>query len=554
MSSEDFQPFWTFSRVVEEEGTIPVVIQIWDADDIENNDDIIDLNPQDNAQELVLTLDLATCTWAGDAGNNGTFSVGDGDHEHFGALEGGERGRILFDVACSQTGDIDKDGIPDGVERFGVFDSNGIKVSNLSDGVNQVDPCRPNIVVEIDFMGGAADGHSHRPSSTALTEVRTAFDNAGLLVPTLSPSECPYAGFPTQTGGGIGMILIVDDQVPEQPSIQMPNLAGIRNANFVPELKSYVHYSLWGHNLGSGSTSGQCCDGVSGKDFLVTLGSWPGQTGRPRQQSGTFMHELGHSLGFHHWGGDRIDLDQNGKAIADGRNCKPNYLSVMNYWFQVTGIFDNNTGTQAIDYSRSVLATLNEASLSEAAGISNGTLVTAWCDPTRTQRGGPGNVWLDWNWNQTASPDPGSISVDIAAETADRGNCCSNASGTMASAGETLRGFDDWSNLQFRAAMAPGAGAESKVFEENLTPDDAEDIEKFWEGQLRCSPPKSGGWVIGRNCTIWRDVTAPGDLVVEGDTVLKIGPNVTLDIDFALHALRVAPNARVEVQAGGQIK
>ena len=41
------------------------------------------------------------------------------------------------------------------------------------------------------------------------------------------------------------------------------------------------------------------------------------------------MHELGHNLGLHH-GGD------------DGVNFKPNYLSIMNYSFEILGTLRAN--------------------------------------------------------------------------------------------------------------------------------------------------------------------------------------------------------------------
>jgi hypothetical protein len=42
-------------------------------------------------------------------------------------------------------------------------------------------------------------------------------------------------------------------------------------------------------------------------------------------QAGIFMHELGHALGLHHGGND-------------DSNWKPNYLSIMNYFFQMGGV------------------------------------------------------------------------------------------------------------------------------------------------------------------------------------------------------------------------
>lgn len=70
--------------------------------------------------------------------------------------------------------------------------------------------------------------------------------------------------------------------------------------------------------------------------------------------AGTFMHELGHSLGLQHGGSDKV-------------NYKPNYLSVMNYSFQNIGVI----GDYPIDYSGVKLPTLNTQALCEKYGIDN---------------------------------------------------------------------------------------------------------------------------------------------------------------------------------------
>ena len=49
------------------------------------------------------------------------------------------------------------------------------------------------------------------------------------------------------------------------------------------------------------------------------------------------MHELGHTFGLGH-GGDAMP------------NCKPNYLSVMNYMFQLGGLIDAE-GVPHLGYS-----------------------------------------------------------------------------------------------------------------------------------------------------------------------------------------------------------
>lgn len=554
--SRDFRPFWTFSNTIDQdEGTIPIVIRMWDADEFENNDDIIDLNAEDNAQELVLSLDLETCTWSGDVETGVMVSKGDGDHEHFGNAEGGEAGQIVFDVACSETGDFDGDGIPDGVERLGVVNQNGVLISDLSDGITAPDPCRPNIIVEYDMMSDA--NHNHIPHPTALNMLRTAFNNAGTLIDAPPPSDCPYAGFPTREDGGIGLILMRDDEFDERTPLTCEDFAIIRSNSISAELKPYVHYALWAHDIifdGSIGRSGVAC---GGKDFIVSLGSFGAGNGTILQQAGTFMHELGHTLGLAHWGADGIDLDQNGAPLEDGRNCKPNYLSVMNYFFQVQGLFNVNTGNQFVDFSRSVLPTLDESALTEATGIGGSLLQTAWCDPSNTMRGGPGNGPLDWDQSgggTTPGITPGTVGVDIASVGSGGGTCCQDMNGTINSPNDTLSGFADWQNLKFRAAMAPGAGEEIEVVEDELTVEGAKAIEAFWESQLRCSPPETGDWIIARDCTIWRDVVAPGDLIVASDVVLSIGAGVTLDVDFANHALRIAVGSRVEVQPSGQVQ
>lgn len=94
---------------------------------------------------------------------------------------------------------------------------------------------------------------------------------------------------------------------------------------------------------------------------MITLGegwainpSTDRSEGNVDQQSGTFMHELGHSLGLTHGGNDH-------------GHYKPNYLSVMNYAFQVSSLI----GNRSLDYSRCSMMELNENNLSETKGMSN---------------------------------------------------------------------------------------------------------------------------------------------------------------------------------------
>lgn len=125
---------------------------------------------------------------------------------------------------------------------------------------------------------------------------------------------------------------------------------------------------------------------LGGADSLITLGLWrsddpltcqadptkalnAGQlycndwVGTTTVQAGTIMHELGHTLYLTHGG------FYPGEGF--GQNCKSNFLSVMNYMFQIRGLPDQsgNSAIPGIDYSGQLLGTLSEAQLDETKGL-----------------------------------------------------------------------------------------------------------------------------------------------------------------------------------------
>src|SRR5262249_11478146 len=146
--------------------------------------------------------------------------------------------------------------------------------------------------------------------------------------------------------------------------------------------KDIFHYALFAHALGLASlenprvparTSGTG-DSGGGGDLMVTLGLWDGQTGSAFMQSTTILHELGHNFGLKHGG-----------VVPAGTiepNCKPNYQSVMNYLFQVSGLLTPG-GARTIDLSRQELPALSESALVEATGLGAATpYLTSWYAPT----------------------------------------------------------------------------------------------------------------------------------------------------------------------------
>ena len=248
--------------------------------------------------------------------------------------------------------------------------------------------------------------------------------------------------------------------------------------------------------LGPTSTSGHS-DFNGGGDSILTLGLWgaddvagcdpnpadPNATvstvfcdngvGTISEQTGTLLHELGHSLALSH-GGTYTNTDPNNpSALSYDINCKSNFVSVMNYLFQVRGFADGS-----FDYSGQLLPNLNEASLSESFGIgpadsltrwysnpnaldqqiqatSGGHYATAHCDGTfkptteapavRVDATPPAGGALDWN-NNFIVPDAVNGTIDI------------NNNGILGDS--DFLGFDDntWLNLQQIGARGSAYG------------------------------------------------------------------------------------------------
>ena len=345
-----------------------------------------------------------------------------------------------------------------------------------------------DLFVEVDYMRRDA-AHSFAPDPAALRDVVNAFAQAPLANPDGTT--------------GIRLHLAVDEALPEIPALRFagqgpgtfhdlklgndgggnpvpcgagpgagffgsaadradPNCANIIGA------KSLVfRYAVFGDDLaGQPGSSGQAA--LAGSDLLVTLGGWSDarmlRAGGARVvQAGTFMHELGHTLGLCHGGPARIP--STGFAICDNGaevDYKPNYLSAMNHLFQTAGL----APYRPLDYARWALPTLDENNLNEGAGI-GGTnppadLAARWLGSAYTyyqstagqcQFAPAATVGsVDWNLNGTIDTSSQSAGIN------DPTGCQTNRT--------TLNGAEDWSRLLYGVGASieflngVGAGAD----------------------------------------------------------------------------------------------
>lgn len=387
--------------------------------------------------------------WSGEFAANPYASAWD---LHFGTSIQGFRGKAFTnyvwpvidgDIAEPTVLDIDQDGFPDEAELNGM-DVDGDGVVDLDLPALGADPCRKTIVVEIDYMDGSITGLSHTPHPDLVARMQTSFDGA----PLEAVEDCPYDGFPT-ADAGVNFVAYVDDQIPEQSGRFDPRteLADVRDVYFDETLLPFVHYAVYAHAIDDGSsTSGVCCNQGG---FIVSLGNWGlanadstladvdffdpagDQDLRLVIEAGTFMHELGHSLGLGHGGADNI-------------NFKPNYLSIMNYTFQTRGILQSDDPARInIDYSRALLPDLDERALREEDLLCTDTdcepLLTGW------RTGGNSHfsdITTETDWNDSGSIDVDPVVVDI--NRGDTGNCVGDGSDdvmtTLAAGDDVLAG------------------------------------------------------------------------------------------------------------------
>lgn len=360
-----------------------------------------------------------------------------------------EDGTIEKQVLCENTSfgtDTDGDGLLDDWETNGYdFDNDGVIDVNLP--AMGADPNKKDIFVEVDWMSDST--HSHKPNPVAIARIVNSYANSpvdgigiNLHVDGGSDSIDYVTGQPWGELSG-GNEIAHQDVLGQNQSLA-DDLNNIINDNFATARIPIFHYSIFAHKWadnGSITCSSGLSLGNSYQFFIVSLGCFENGIGTIDQQAGTFMHELGHDLGLAHGGNDEV-------------NYKPNYLSIMNYSFQMGGLIINRTDGH-YDYSRFDLPVLDESQLSEPYGLNGDPEIDNYgtkfhitfpflCIPdsisnfsftVAEQANGP----VNWDCNVGVDQDP--VQEDV------------NNDGIIS----TLRSHNDWANLDYTAG---GIGSE----------------------------------------------------------------------------------------------
>ncbi len=344
--------------------------------------------------------------------------------------------------------DADGDGLLDVWETAGGgIDGDGDGGIDLDLYARGARPNRKDLFIEVDAMVG------RMPSAETFNLVVAAFASAPFLNGDGSQgialhiqadrSDIPLAAWPTNWWAAFDAVKATNFGTDAERAA--PNAAAVLAAKRLAYRYCIFadSYDVLRDAQGQPVTPQQPGDSTGyaelpGNDFMVTLGQFhisptqPAPGGTQEAQAGTFMHELGHTLGLQHGGADSI-------------NYKPNYYSVMNYTWQVP---TPGYGPWALDYSRQQLPALNEYALSEAAGL--GAAPGSYVGVTvvygaSTQPSGAalhdyaslrGGDPVDWNGS--GAIENNSVALNV--------NYIGYEPSPM---GETLYGYHDWRNLLF---------------------------------------------------------------------------------------------------------
>ncbi len=333
--------------------------------------------------------------------------------------------------------DSDGDGIMDCWESEG----DGIDVN--ADGKIDLDlytrgarAYHKDLFVEVDYMFGFTPGDQVLPLvKSAFAKIKNKYvnnpdGNPGInLFAELSPDDLPI---PDSTWTSTWWTKFFETK--KQFFGTDRERSDSNSANILEAKRLVYRYCIFAdrHDIGGSSGLAELNELTGGNDFMVTLGGWDINDSL---NAGTFMHELGHTLGLRHGGGDDV-------------NYKPNYYSVMNYAWQAPQFAAQYGGIGwTLNYSPVALFALDENNLNESLGLNPApndfpTVIVPFNTLGNLKSTGllyPGTA-IDWDGNGDSTGNA-VVPVDI--------NYINENPPNTPSPGDVLFSYADWPNLVY---------------------------------------------------------------------------------------------------------
>lgn len=388
--------------------------------------------------------------------------------------------------------DSDGDGLPDDWEINGV-DTDRDGVIDLDLKAMGADPNVPDIFVEADWMEYEGDDfdflwiHEKRnqkntaPSAWALKMVYDQFKSHGINIHIDAGPDSIMNYDTGETWGGLSGASALTYQEILYLGNSYENWNQMAIDNFTRARWTTFRYCLFvnQYDAGNGNRSSGIAENIPGQFFIVASGCIGGSD-YDTALAGTFMHELGHTLGLSH-GGLYYDSNTN-NVINDHNHFKRNHLSVMNYTYQFSGL-RTVPGDYICNYQDFNLPEIDEHHVNENLGI----------DPKGvTEHSGltikipVKNKFFIWDINgeedSSIARQPidfnqnGILEADIECHLDKEPDQVTEIIGTLH---ETL---NEWQHLKFTGALIGGYGDEINVDEISMLiikPDNADELNEI---------------------------------------------------------------------------